>query len=56
MLDALHQTGRDARLIGQGNPDGVCSFIYLLHVIPSVVFHVSLSTFDIIVYIPNAML
>jgi len=24
MLDALHQTGRDARLIGQGNPNGLC--------------------------------
>ena len=24
MLDALHQTGRDARLVGQGNPNGLC--------------------------------
>jgi copper chaperone for superoxide dismutase len=26
MLDSLNQTGWDARLIGQGNPNGPCSF------------------------------
>jgi hypothetical protein len=33
MLHSLHQTGQDARLIGQGNPNGPCSFfIFFQHV------------------------